>query len=96
MAAAAVMRASHRAARVTAAPAAALRSLSREVRDNEPLTSNGYELPGIILGVAGIRSMPTWVRMPHAHRPNAPCPAGGARYLNPPYGMSSSASSFPQ
>jgi len=32
VAAAAVMRASHRAARVTAAPAAALRSLSREVR----------------------------------------------------------------
>jgi len=34
VATAAVMRASHRAARVTAAPAAALRSLSREVRDN--------------------------------------------------------------
>jgi len=33
VAAAAVMRASHRAARVTAAPAAALRSLSCEVRD---------------------------------------------------------------
>ena len=33
MAAVAVMRASHRAARVTAAPAAALRSLSHEVRD---------------------------------------------------------------
>jgi len=31
---AAVMRASHRAARVTAAPAAALRSLSREVQDS--------------------------------------------------------------
>jgi len=34
VAAAAVMRASHRAARVTAAPAAALRSLSREVRES--------------------------------------------------------------
>jgi len=33
VAAAAVMRASHRAARVTAAPATALRSLSCEVRD---------------------------------------------------------------
>ena len=33
VAVAAVMRASHRAARVTAAPAAALRSLSCEVRD---------------------------------------------------------------
>jgi len=33
VAAAAVMRASHRAARVTAAPAAALRSLLRKVRD---------------------------------------------------------------
>jgi len=35
VAAAAVMRASHRAASVTAAPAAALRSLSREVRDSQ-------------------------------------------------------------
>jgi len=34
VAAAAVMRASHRAARVTAAPAAALSSLSREVRNS--------------------------------------------------------------
>jgi len=34
VATAAVMRASHRAARVTAAPAAALRSLSCEVRDS--------------------------------------------------------------
>ena len=33
MTAAAMMRPSYRAARVTAAPAAALRSLSREVRD---------------------------------------------------------------
>jgi len=38
VAAAAVMRASHRAARVTAAPAAALRSLSREVPDIRPPT----------------------------------------------------------
>ena len=36
MTAAAVMRPSHRAARVTAAPAAALRSLSREVHDTTP------------------------------------------------------------
>jgi len=48
VAAAAVMRASHRAARVTAAPAAALRSLSREVREtcgNSEPTSEGNELP---------------------------------------------------
>ena len=36
MAAAALMRASHRAARVTAAPAAALTSLPREIRDTQP------------------------------------------------------------
>jgi len=35
VAAAAVMRASHRAARVTAAQAAALTSLPREIRDRE-------------------------------------------------------------
>jgi len=40
VAAAAVMRASHRAATVTAAPAAALRSMSREVCD-----SRGVSLP---------------------------------------------------
>ena len=45
MAAAAVMRASHRAARVTAAPAAVLRSLSHEVRDMRPLESP--EGPGL-------------------------------------------------
>ena len=40
MAAAAVMRASLRAARVMAAPAAALRSLSCEVRDRECSTQS--------------------------------------------------------
>jgi len=45
VAAAAVMRASHRAARVTAAPAAALRSLSREVCDNHIPLEEGKTPP---------------------------------------------------
>jgi len=43
--AAAVMRPSHRAARVTAAPAAALRSLSREVHDMLAITAIKIKLP---------------------------------------------------
>jgi len=70
VAAAAVMRASHRATRVTAAPAAALMSLPCEIRDNRQHSSSeclshwrGVVLPAFctaVLGLTRSSSTATW------------------------------------